>query len=89
MKPYAQRVDEALARDLPIFVSEWGTSRADGSGGLFLDEPRAWLDFLDARGISWCSWPLCDKNETSAALRPGVSPEGPWRRAFSRPDKPS
>ena len=73
-----QRVDDALARGLPIFVSEWGTSRADGSGGVFLEESKVWLDFLDERGISWCNWSLCDKNETSAALRPGVSPEKSW-----------
>ena len=72
------RIDGALARGLPVFVSEWGTSRADGSGGVFLEESRVWLDFLDAKGISWCNWSLCDKNETSAALRPGTSPEGPW-----------
>lgn len=72
------RVDEALARGLPIFVSEWGTSRADGSGGVFLEQAGVWLDFLERRGISWCGWSLCDKNETSAALRPGASPDGPW-----------
>lgn len=72
------RIDGALAKGLPIFVSEWGTSRADGSGGVFLDESKVWLDFLERRGISWCNWSLCDKNETSAALRPGTPPEGPW-----------
>ena len=73
-----QRVDGALAQGLPIFVSEWGVSRADGSGGVFLQESQVWLDFLEARGISWCNWSLCDKDETSAALRPGTSPAGPW-----------
>ena len=73
-----QRIDDALAKGLPIFVSEWGTSRADGSGGVFLQESQVWLDFLEARGISWCNWSLCDKDETSAALRPGTSPKGPW-----------
>ena len=29
-----QRIDSALSAGLPIFVSEWGTSRADGSGGV-------------------------------------------------------
>ena len=72
------RVDAALAAGLPVFVSEWGTSRADGSGGVFLEESETWLDFLAERGISWCNWSLCDKNETSAALRPGTPPEGPW-----------
>lgn len=73
-----QRIDDALAAGLPVFVSEWGTSRADGSGGVFLSEAEAWLDFLDSRGISWCNWSLCDKDETSAALRPGTDPEGTW-----------
>ncbi|MCI9156282.1 MAG: cellulase family glycosylhydrolase [Lawsonibacter sp.] len=75
-----RRVDSALAKGLPVFVSEWGTSRADGSGGVFLEESAQWLDFLDRRGISWANWSLCDKNETSAALRPGTSPDRAWSR---------
>lgn len=73
-----ERIDSVLAQGLPVFVSEWGTSRADGSGGVFLDESKVWLDFLDERGISWCNWSLCDKAETSAALRPGTPPDIPW-----------
>ena len=73
------RIDSALSRGLAVFVSEWGTSRADGSGGVFLEESAVWLDFLDARGISWCAWSLCDKDETSAVLRPGAPAGGPWR----------
>jgi energy-coupling factor transporter ATP-binding protein EcfA2 len=72
------RIDQALTAGLPVFVSEWGTSRADGSGGVFLEESAVWLDFLDARGISWCAWSLCDKDETSAVLRPGAPAGGPW-----------
>lgn len=75
-----RRVDDVLAAGLPVFVSEWGTSRADGSGGVFLKDAGEWLDFLDRRGISWANWSLCDKNETSAALRPGTSPNGAWSR---------
>lgn len=72
------RIDAARAKGLPVFVSEWGTSRADGSGGVFLTESAQWLDFLAQRGISWCNWSLCDKGETSAALKPGTSPDGAW-----------
>lgn len=73
-----QRLREAVSDGLPVFVSEWGTSRADGSGGVYLEESAAWLDLLDALGISWANWSLCDKNETSAALRPGTSPDAVW-----------
>ena len=73
-----ERADSALRQGLPLFVSEWGTSRADGGGGVFPEESGVWLDFLDSRGISWCSWSLCDKNESSAALCPGASADGGW-----------
>ena len=72
------RIDSALKAGLPIFISEWGTSAADGSGGVFLDASKEWLDFLDERGISWANWSLCDKNETSAALKPGTSAQSAW-----------
>ena len=73
-----QRIDDVMQKGLPVFVSEWGTSRADGSGGVFLEDAAVWLDFLAARGISWANWSLCDKAETSAALVPGTSPDGGW-----------
>lgn len=73
-----ERIDAVRAQGFAVFISEWGTSRADGSGGVFLTESAQWLDFLDRRGMSWCNWSLCDKNETSAALRPGASPSGVW-----------
>lgn len=73
-----QRIDQCRKKGLPIFASEWGTSRADGSGGVFLKESQVWLDFLESRGISWCNWSLCDKNETSAALKPGTGPDKTW-----------
>ena len=75
------RIDQAMAKGLPVFISEWGTSRADGSGGVFLQQAGEWLDFLDKRGISWANWSLCDKNETSAALKPGTPATRAWSQA--------
>lgn len=80
-----RRIDSALKAGLPVFVSEWGVSRADGSGGVFQKEADLWLDFLDQRGISWANWSLCDKNETSAALLPGTSPAKAWTLADLSP----
>ncbi len=73
-----RRIDDALKKGAPVFVSEWGTSRADGGGGVFPSESAEWLDFLNARGISWANWSLCDKNETSAALKPGTPNNRAW-----------
>ena len=72
------RIDRVMAKGLSVFVSEWGASRADGGGGVFPEETKQWLDFLAARGVSWCSWSLCDKNESSAALKPGTPATRAW-----------
>lgn len=71
----------ALEMGAPIFVSEWGTSQADGSGGVYIDSSDEWLDFLDAHSISWCNWSLCNNGQTSAALNPGAPADGPWTNA--------
>ncbi len=76
--PLLQKLDTALALGAPVFVSEWGTSQADGSGGVYLDASADWLNALESRGISWVNWSLCDKNESSAALLPG-SPTSGWQ----------
>ncbi len=75
------RIDYARSKGAPIFISEWGTSAADGSGGVFLSESTEWLDFLAERNISWANWSLCDKVETSAALNSGTNPDGAWSDA--------
>jgi endoglucanase len=63
------KVQAALDRGVAVFCSEWGTSEASGSGGPYLDKAEAWLAFLDRHHISWINWSLCDKSETSAALK--------------------
>lgn len=72
------RIDYARKKNAAIFVSEWGTSAADGSGGVFIPQSQEWLNFLSERKISWINWSLADKSETSAALKPGASPNGGW-----------
>ena len=79
------KIDSAQQAGAPVFISEWGTSAADGSGGVFLDSAAQWLDFLKARNLSWCNWSLCDKEETSAALRPGTAKNGGWSEADLSP----
>ena len=72
------KIDYALSKGAPIFVSEWGTTQANGSDGVYVEQSEEWLRFLDQRGISWANWSLGDKDESSAALNPGASPNGDW-----------
>jgi len=75
------RITYANGKGAAIFVTEWGTSDASGNGGPFLTQSKEWIDFLNARKISWVNWSLADKAETSAALLPGASPTGNWTDA--------
>ena len=76
-----QRITQARKLGAPIFISEWGTSAADGNGGVYLKQSAEWLDFLEKNGISWVNWSLCDKSESSAALRPGTSATAKWTQS--------
>lgn len=57
--------------EIPIFVSEWGTSDASGNNGVYLEESKKWIDFMDEYNLSWANWSLVDKNESSALLKEG------------------
>lgn len=70
--------NNALSKGIAIFVTEWGTSDASGSGGVYLNEAQNWINWMNTNKISWCNWSLCPKAESSAALLPGTSMNGPW-----------
>lgn len=69
---------KALELGAALFVTEWGTSEASGNGILDEVETRLWWDFMETHGLSHLNWSVTDKDETSAALRPGASGRGGW-----------
>ena len=72
------RTSSALDRGVPIFVTEWGTSAADGSNGNYFDEADHWMTFLASKNISWINWSFADFGESSAILKSGAGADGGW-----------
>ncbi len=70
------KAEEAINAGLPIFVTEFGTTEADGDGKVFKEETQKWMTFMDKHKLSWCNWSIADKDEASAALLPGTLPSG-------------
>ncbi|MFC1502510.1 glycoside hydrolase family 5 protein [bacterium] len=68
----------ARNRGIPLMVTEWGVSKADATGNIDYTETALWLDYMDALGLSWCNWSVCDKDETTSILKPGTSTSGNW-----------
>jgi endoglucanase len=72
------KAEAALTNGIALMVTEWGTSESSGNGKLDDEETRKWWEFMDRHHVSWCNWSLADKNETSAALKPGGNAAGAW-----------
>ncbi len=72
------KADAALKNGIALFVTEFGTVFANGDGDVNYEESRLWWDFCDKHQLSWCNWSVCDKKESSAALKPGASATGGW-----------
>ncbi len=73
-------LQNAVDRHLPVFVSEWGIGK-DNSGSPALDAGRNFVDYLNANGISWCAWSLCNKDEVYSVLRPDCSKLSGWEES--------
>lgn len=72
------KVQTALNKNLAVFISEWGTSAANGDGGPYTTETDTWLNWAAQRKLSWCNWSIANLTETSAALNSGTSAISGW-----------
>ena len=62
------KAQKALDNGMPIFVTEWGTTKASGTDGVFEKETLEWLKFLQKNNISWANWSVNNKGEDSGVL---------------------
>lgn len=72
------KAQAALNSGAAIFVSEYGTCESNGSGIIDYQELEKWYNFINTNKLSTCNWSIADKEETSAALKPGASGKGNW-----------
>jgi len=77
------RGDTAIAAGLPLFVTEWGATNADGgtTGSLCLDEAQLWHDWMKTNGVSWAAWKFDDCADLSCLLKPNAPVTGNWTDA--------
>jgi aryl-phospho-beta-D-glucosidase BglC (GH1 family) len=72
--------DTALRAGLPLFVTEWGATNADGGldGKVCTSEAQNWIDWMKANSISWAAWKLDQGTDASNILRNGAPVSGGW-----------
>lgn len=64
------KVKTAISNGLPVFASEFSLCDALGNGGIDYDSSDVWFDLINDNNLSYASWSLCNKNETSALIKP-------------------
>jgi endoglucanase len=72
------RGDYALAKGLPLFISESAGMEATGDGKIDVAEWKKWIEWSEKNKISWITWSVSDKNETCSVLQSGAASEGGW-----------
>ena len=55
---YGGIVTSALSAGYPVFISEWGTTNADGDGNPSTSATNEWTQFMDQNNIPNCNWSL-------------------------------
>lgn len=69
---------KALALNVALMVTEFGTTESTGDGFIDEKEMQRWFNFMDEFNLSWCNWSVADKKENSAALS-SRTPVSGWR----------
>ena len=75
------KTDAAIQKGLPIFISECAGMEASGNGPLNYEEWQKWIDWMEARGLSWIAWSISDKDETCSVLQKSASSDGGWKES--------
>jgi hypothetical protein len=76
------QAEVAYEAGLPLFVTEWGATAADGgarSPTVCGADAQAWLDWLGERSISWAAWKLDGCRDASCFFTSREAPaNGGW-----------
>jgi len=67
------KLTQAKDSGTPVFVSEFSICDASGNGGIDYASADAWKSIINEANVSFVGWSLCNKNETSALIKPSCT----------------
>lgn len=73
------RTDAAIAKGLPIFISESAGMDATGDGKLDYEEWNKYISWMEEKKLSWITWSVSDKDESCSVLNTSASSDGNWK----------
>ncbi len=69
----------AVSSGLPVIVSEFGLSAADGNGSIDKKSANQWFQLLNKYNISYFCWSLSNKAESASLLKSGTKKTSGWK----------
>src|SRR5690606_940136 len=57
-----EKAEVAIEKGLALFVTEYGTTNADGDGPVHKEATAEWYEFMDHHKLSWCNWSIAAKD---------------------------
>ncbi|GAA0268653.1 hypothetical protein GCM10009127_05620 [Alteraurantiacibacter aestuarii] len=79
------RAEQARQAGLALMITEFGIVEATGNGPIDMASSNAWWDWAEENHISWLNWSITERDESSAALRPGTQAVAGWSDADLTP----
>ncbi|GEP50928.1 hypothetical protein FNO01nite_16000 [Flavobacterium noncentrifugens] len=73
------RTDEAIKSGLPVFISESAGMEATGDGALNYKAWQEYINWMEAKQLSWIVWSVSDKDESCSILKKTAKSEGLWK----------
>lgn len=67
------KLTKAREAGTPVFISEFSICDASGNGGIDYNSADTWKNLIKETNVSFVGWSLCNKNETSALLKPSCT----------------
>ncbi len=78
-KSLRDKGEYALAKGLPLFISESAGMQASGNGKIDETEWNTWINWAEQHKISWITWSVSDKDESCSVLKEHASANGHWK----------
>ena len=73
------RTDAAIAKGLPVFISESAGMDASGDGKIDYEEWNKYIQWMEAKKLSWITWSVSDKDESCSVLNKSADSNGYWK----------
>lgn len=75
------RVEYALNKGIPVFISECAATQASGSESFDMEEWGQWVKMMDKHQLSYVMWSIADKDELCSMVKDTASPVSHWKES--------